>query len=207
VECRKHFRGTPTTCGRPSARSRLGSGKETRIMKPIYVIVGPTGSGKTTVAKAIGKRFELPVINIGDLLASRLEKVPLDRREIGPEFVSRFGLDAYHEFVLATVKSSIIVDGLRSPDLLEMLILRSSERTKERILTIYCESSEVTPKLDPYYDWVSKLASIAARTIPWFASSDGPVLKEHSAIAIAEEIVTMSTTQEIEDRSPLKVRF
>lgn len=163
---------------------------------PIFVLVGPIGSGKTTAAEAIGQRFGLSVLNIGDLLASRLENTPLERTRIGPDFIERFGLDAYRDLVFDAVKPGVVADGLRSPGLVGALRSRSAGRAGERVLVIYCEPSEAPQVPNPYHHWVTKLPSAAERTLPWFADPSGPALKAAAAVKAAEALVGVSATQQ-----------
>lgn len=47
----------------------------------IFSIIGPPGSGKTTQSKVLGEKFGLPVVQVGELLRSKLaSRVPLSEK-------------------------------------------------------------------------------------------------------------------------------
>ena len=63
-------------------------------MQVTVIITGSTGSGKTTVALAMSRCLNRPVLNVGAALREHLRVPFTDPRDVGRQFLAEHGFAA-----------------------------------------------------------------------------------------------------------------
>jgi len=94
---------------------------EETVPKTIICVSGLKGAGKTTIVKRLSEEYEIPYIELGELVKARMseERVPISkiyeyslelRKEYGKDVVAKMAIDKMNEYY----GNIIIIDGLRT---------------------------------------------------------------------------------------------
>ena len=135
----------------------------------VWIVAGPTGSGKTTLALALAHITAEPYCHIGSLLLAELRSKKLDTedyRSIGPRYIDAFGVERYSELVATSAGTSSILDGMRLIAPLELL------RKRADVVLVYRDGPTGATKDATHGDslYEADLAALrvaANTTIPW----------------------------------------
>lgn len=127
----------------------------------VLLVSGPPRAGKTVVSRLLCDRFGYEYCNIGDLMVQRLAVQPRNRTEIGPRFLSQFGIDGYTKLLRQRAKSDMLFDGLRLRAGLEAV-----SEVAEPFLVFKDGPAEGGVTEGREYD-IAWLRAAAAVTIPW----------------------------------------
>ncbi len=127
----------------------------------LLIVSGPPRSGKTVVSHLLCDRFGYEYRNIGDLMAQRLTVRPRNRRQIGPRFLSQFGVDGYVDLMRQHARVGVLFDGLRL-----RVGLQAVADVAEAFLIFKDGPAEDLVTEGPEYDiaWLRKAAAVV---IPW----------------------------------------
>lgn len=101
--------------------------KQFQLGRQIVTLMGPEGSGKTTIAKQLAAATKKPYFTIGDILR---EMAANDRTEYGNECRAMF---AEHRYLHPQMLLDILVTRLKRDDLGEGFILDGGLRTVEEV--------------------------------------------------------------------------
>lgn len=94
-------------------------------MVKVIGIVGPIGSGKTTLAKYLHNKYGYVILIMGDLVRELVAQrnLPLTRKnlqEVQKEYISKYGWSYFANIVVKRIKENqwnkVVVDGMRRPD-------------------------------------------------------------------------------------------
>ncbi|MHA1506908.1 MAG: nucleoside monophosphate kinase [Candidatus Asgardarchaeia archaeon] len=94
-------------------------------MVKVIGLIGPIGSGKSTVAEYLEKKYSFYRITMGDLVREIARKRGVEEtrenlQRIQKEFVDKYGWDYFARKVIEKIKNSgkdkIIIDGMRRPN-------------------------------------------------------------------------------------------
>lgn len=81
-------------------------------MVDVIVVSGNTGTGKTELSRRLSRMIGFRCKNVGDML-SKFVPFESDRRQIGTEFLSRYGIKEYCDLLLTAAAEPTILDGVR----------------------------------------------------------------------------------------------
>lgn len=119
-------------------------------MKNIYVVLGPSGSGKGTQAALLSKKLDLPSLSMGQILRELDEKqdpLGIEAKKywsIGKWVPDAITIQSLRQYVLG-LNSGFIIDGFpRSPNQPELLDDLAKEIGGEVIMVIHFDISDKT---------------------------------------------------------------
>lgn len=129
-------------------------------MIPI-IITGEANSGKSLLAALLRRELGYDAVNVGDLLALKLERdlqiVPKRREEIGRIYFMHFGLQDYVSLVASALAPQVALDGLRLAD-----AIRALRQSSADFLHVHRIRLVGPPRVrEPYVEEVGRLETLA----------------------------------------------
>jgi dephospho-CoA kinase len=157
-------------------------------MKPILIIAGLPGSGKTSVANFLHENFGLRVVNAGDCLARHLSLEATDlysRADIGPLFLERYTANRIFEFLHAETRrvNADVVDGVRLQTTCKQF---RESNPSNRIWMVTCS---ITNRLDRLEEKLSSCVTDPAAIKNAFEKYSIYDLEEMSIRTLADELI------------------
>jgi len=113
------------------------------MQKKLILIVGLPGSGKSTAAEIIKKKFNADIVHSGDIIREEIKKRGLDYTPKTDAFFAHWFHTSGREKLLVkrawnkirkSKKKIIVIDGFRSPK--DLFYLKKFAKTKPFIITV-----------------------------------------------------------------------
>jgi hypothetical protein len=146
---------------------RVFPSQERKKMSKLIILTGPSGSGKSEVARRIAHLKGYVHHNIGDALARCLGVTPSDRAQrltIGPLFLAKYGEQGYVDVLRALAQPYCILDGVRL-----LIGFQALHEASPSLLHIHKLGEDPAPSGE--YD-INILRGIADITVPWFDDTE-----------------------------------
>jgi len=142
-------------------------------VRPLIVITGQSGSGKSQLGARIADRLGYKSINIGDALLKELARqgIPVkSRKEIGRLFMEVSGIEGYLDLVKRLAEYDTILDGVRIARALPVLRQIHPELIHIHKLAIPHATDD---RQDEYDAEMAVLSDIADFKIEWMSNESG----------------------------------